>query len=625
MTTQHIEDYALIGDLRTAALVGRDGSIDWLSLPRFDSPAVFANLLGDETNGHWLITPNGQDRCTSRQYRTDTLVLETEWTTDDGTVRVIDLMSPTAVESQVTRVVEGLEGQVEMHMALTPRMDYGSITPMLSSRNGHVVAVAGPDMLWLHTTAAVDQAAGSWVSDFTITAGQRVSFVLTHTTSTQTGAPHADADHALATTQTFWQNWASRSTYTGPWAEAVTRSLITLKALTYAPTGGILAAATTSLPEQLGGLRNWDYRYSWLRDATFTVQAFLATGYVDEAHAWRDWLLRTVAADPERMQVMYGIDGARRLPEQALTWLSGHAGSTPVRIGNEAATQQQNDVWGEVLDALAATQSVTDAQCDHHADGTDTKADPPAVHAEAALHEALLGHIERTWAEPDCSLWEVRGPRRHFVHSKVMAWVGVNRAVEAIEEGRTGATEHQLERVRRLRDTIRAEVINRGYSRARQSFTQSYGSARLDASVLLLPRYGFLPWSDHRMVATVEAIERYLTDEGLVRRYAVRENGANVDGIHGDEGVFVACSFWLADALHGIGRTSEATTLFERLLFLRNDVGLLSEEYDPTSGRHLGNTPQAFSHAGLVTTAVLLSAARQPALESQVAEGEHAA
>ncbi|MBC9823161.1 glycoside hydrolase family 15 protein [Terrabacter sp. MAHUQ-38] len=609
MTTQQIEDYALIGDLRTAALVGADGSIDWLSLPRFDSPAVFANLLGDETNGSWVIAPAGRDRCTHRRYRADTLALETEWVTAEGRCRVIDLISPTACEAQVTRVVEGVVGEVPMHMTLTPRMDYGSITPVLRTTTGHAVAVAGPDMLWLHTTAPVEQVAGGWVTDFTIGAGQRVSFVLTHTSSTRTGAPEADADAALAATQTFWEDWVSRSTYTGPWAEAVTRSLITLKALTHAPGGGILAAATTSLPEQLGGLRNWDYRYSWLRDATFTVQAFLATGYLDEAQAWREWLLRTVAADPERIQVMYGIDGARRLPEQTLEWLSGYAGSTPVRIGNEAATQQQNDVWGEVLDALGAT-----AAAGGDADG---------VHADAALHEALLDTIERTWADPDCGLWEVRGPRRHFVHSKVMAWVGVDRVVRAIEDGRADSSAGRLERLRALRDTIRNEVVRRGYSRSRRSFTQSYGSARLDASALLLPRYGFLPWSDARMVATVEAIERDLTDDGLVRRYAVRGDGANVDGIHGEEGVFVACSFWLADALHGIGRTGEATALFERLLSLRNDVGLLSEEYDPTSGRHLGNTPQAFSHAGVVTTAVLLSDARYPTLESrlEVAEG----
>lgn len=594
--TQRIEDYALIGDLRTGALVGTNGSIDWLSLPRFDAPALFAALLGDAGNGHWRLAPEHRDRCTRRRYRDDSLVLDTDWATADGAVRVTDLMSPTRPEGQVVRIVEGLVGQVRMHMSLSPRMGYGRTAPRLHEAHGQGVATAGDDSLWLSSDVGVTAAEGSWVSDFTVSAGQRVCFTLTHTPSTQSQAPTADPDESLAATSSFWSEWVSRSTYTGPWAEAVTRSLIILKALTYAPTGGVLAAATTSLPEQIGGARNWDYRFSWLRDATFTLQAFLATGYVEEADAWRDWLLRAIANDPSQLQIMYGIDGTRHLPEQTLDWLPGYAGSAPVRIGNEAAGQQQNDVWGEVLDTLHATRD----------------ADRPARPGETELHQALLARLEDTWAEPDNGMWEVRGPRRHFVHSKVLAWVGIDRAVRAIEDQHTDGL---LEHLRALRETIHAEILERGFSKSRCAFTQSYGSGRLDASVLLLPRYGFLPWSDSRMVDTVDAIQRDLTRDGLVQRYAVDNEGTNIDGIHGDEGTFLACSFWLADALHGIGRTDEAAALFERLLSLRNDVGLLSEEYDPISQRHLGNTPQAFSHAGIVTSALHLTA--DPAVAPQ--------
>lgn len=594
--TRGIEDYALIGDLRTGALVGTDGSIDWLSLPRFDAPAVFAALLGDAGNGHWRLAPEHRERCIRRGYRDDSLVLDTDWTTPDGAVRVTDLMSPTCPQAQVVRIVEGLVGQVRMHMSLSPRMDYGRTVPRLHKAEGRSVAIAGNDAVWLSSDVAMTAADGTWLSDFTVSAGQRVSFTLTHAPSAQRLAPTANPEESQTATTSFWSEWVSRCTYTGPWAEAVIRSLIILKALTYAPTGGILAAATTSLPEKIGGTRNWDYRFSWLRDATFTLQAFLATGYVEEAHAWRDWLLRAVAADPNQLQIMYGIDGARHLPEQTLDWLPGYADSAPVRIGNDAAHQQQNDVWGEVLDILHAVR-----------DG-----DRPAQAGEAELHHALLARLEDAWAEPDNGMWEVRGPRRHFVHSKVLAWVGIDRTVRALEDQHTDGL---LEQLRALRETIHAEILERGFSKSRRAFTQSYASGRLDASVLLLPRYGFLPWSDSRMVDTVDAIQRDLTRDGLVQRYAVDNEGTNLDGIHGDEGTFLACSFWLADALHGIGRTTEAAALFERLLSLRNDVGLLSEEYDPISKRHLGNTPQAFSHAGIVTSALHLTA--DPAVASQ--------
>ncbi len=590
--TQHIEDYALIGDLRTAAMVSVDGGIDWLSLPRFDSPAVYAALLGDARHGRWSLAPVGQHRCSRRRYRTGTLVLETEWTTADGAVRVTDLMVPGSSAPMVVRIVDGLVGTVAMRTQIAPRMNYGKNIPTLRSAHGHLVATAGGDELWLKSDVDLSTADGSWTRAFIVNAGERVSFTLSYAAAGEPYRPAPDAETALAATDTFWTEWISRSTYTGPWETEVNQSLIILKALTYAPTGSILAAATTSLPEQLGGSRNWDYRYSWLRDVTFTLQAFLATGYLDEAEAWRDWLVRTVIDDPADMQIMYAVDGTGDLPEQTLDWLPGHAGSTPVRVGNGAATQQQNDVWGEVLDILSAARNA----------GLPDAAD------QEKLERVLLDHIESQWQDPDNGLWEVRGPRRHFVHSKLLAWVGVDRAVRSLEEYTTEEP-HQLGRLRALRRTIAREISDRGYHPGRGAFTQSYGSPRLDAAVLLMPRYGFLSWDDARMVSTVDAIQSDLTDHGLVLRYAVSDDGHNVDGLPGSEGAFLATSFWLADALHGVGRTGEATELFERLLSLRNDVGLLSEEYDPSTGRHLGNTPQAFSHAGLITTALTLSAA----------------
>ena len=597
----HIEDYAFIGDLRTAAMVGVDGAIDWLPLPRFDSPAVFAALLGDARHGQWKLAPADRERCSRRRYRADTLVLETEWTTGSGAVRVTELMAPSSPEPMVVRIVDGLVGTVAMHTHLEPRMDYGKEVPTLRTTQGRWVATAGREELWLDSDVDLMTEVGCWTGAFTVSAGQRVSFTLSYTA----GEPRRtapDAEAALAATDAFWTEWVSRSTYTGPWAAEVNQSLIILKALTYAPTGAILAAATTSLPEWLGGTRNWDYRYSWLRDATFALQAFLATGHLDEVGAWRDWLIRTALDNPADIQIMYALDGAADLPEQTLDWLPGHANSAPVRVGNAAANQLQIDVWGEVLDILCAARS----------SGLSDAAD------QEKLERALLDQIETHWREPDHGLWEVRGPRRHFVHSKLLSWVGVDRALRALEQ-HDWADFDQLAQLTVLRDGIEEEILDRGYHQGRRAYTQSYGSPRLDAAVLLMPRYGFLPWGDPRMEATVDAIQYDLSAHGLVRRYAVSDEGYNVDGVPGGEGAFVATSFWLADALHWIGRTDEATELFERLLSLRNDVGLLSEEYDPKTGRHLGNTPQALSHAGLITTALTLSSANTYSLRRPAA------
>nr|WP_272955053.1 glycoside hydrolase family 15 protein [Kribbella shirazensis] len=593
MTTQ-IEDYALIGDLRTAALVGADGAIDWLSLPRFDSPAVFAALLGRSEHGTWRLAPVDHDRCTRRRYRSGSLILETDWITADGAARVIDLMVPGAATPTVVRIIEGLVGAVRMRTDIVPRMNYGKDAPAVrASGDGRLVAASGSDELWLDSDIDLAIDAGAWTGYFSVTAGERVAFTLTHAPADEPPVAVPAAGTALVATETYWSDWLSRSTYAGPWVDEVNQSLVVLKALTYAPTGGILAAATTSLPEQLGGSRNWDYRYSWLRDATFTLHAFLATGFLDEAAAWRDWLVRAVSsASPADPRIMYAVDGSSDLPEQTLDWLPGYAGSLPVRVGNAAATQQQNDVWGEVLDVLSAARAA----------GVPDSVD------QQKLERVLLDRIESCWREPDHGLWEVRGPRRHFVHSKVMAWVGIDRAVRRLQEH--GADEPaELVRLTALRRTIRQEILDHGYDSRRRAFTQSYGSPRLDAAALLMPRYGFLAAADARIAGTIDAIQRDLTDDGLVLRYAVSDEGHNVDGVPGGEGTFLATSFWLADALHSAGRTGQATELFERLLALRNDVGLLSEEYDAATGHHLGNTPQAFSHAGLITTALTLSAA----------------
>ncbi|GAB7044678.1 MULTISPECIES: glycoside hydrolase family 15 protein [Catenuloplanes] len=582
-----IEDYAVIGDLQTAALIGRDGSVDWLCLPRFDSPACFAALLHDESAGHWRIGPAEGGPATRRRYRENTLVLETEWDTPDGTVRVTDCMPPRGEAADLVRVVEGLDGAVSMRMDLVLRLDYGHVVPWVRRHDGDLAAIAGPDTIWLHTDAPVHGQDHRTVADFTVGAGQTVRFVLTHQASHLPRPQPVEAHTAIESTDRFWRDWMDRCTYDGRWPEAVRRALITLKALTYAPTGGILAAATTSLPEQLGGTRNWDYRYCWLRDSTFTLQALLGTGYRDEARAWREWLLRAVAGDPATLQIMYGLDGTRRIPEQTLPWLSGYEGSAPVRVGNAAADQLQLDVWGEVLDGLHLSRESGVA-------ANETAWD---------LQRALLDFLEGNWEQPDNSLWEVRGPRRHFVHSKVMAWAGFDRAVKAVHHhGLDGPADRWLA----IRDRIHADVCARGFDPERNTFTQFYGSTGLDAALLLLPRVGFLPWDDPRVTGTVDAVRRELCVDGLVMRYHPQQDD-NVDGLPGTEGAFLACSFWLVDALHATGRRREATDLFERLLGLRNDVGLLAEEYDPVSGRQLGNTPQAFSLVGLVNSARELS------------------
>jgi GH15 family glucan-1,4-alpha-glucosidase len=590
-----IEDYGLIGDLQTAALVGRDGSIDWLCLPRFDSPACFAALLGDDTAGRWLLAPAAGGECTRRRYRDDTLVLESEWATADGTVRVVDLMpSPRGEAPDVVRVVEGVAGRVPMATDLVLRFDYGHVTPWIRSVDDELEAVAGPDATWLRTPVELHHAGRGGAAAhhrvtarFEVGAGDRVPFVLTYAASHLPRPARVDAGKALEQTVRFWREWMAACSYRGRWDDAVRRSLLTLKALTYAPTGGILAAATTSLPEQLGGDRNWDYRYCWLRDATFTLQALLGTGYRQEARAWRDWLLRAAAGDPMDLRIMYALDGSRRVPEYEVPWLPGYEKSTPVRVGNAAAAQFQLDVWGEVLDGL------------HLARLTGLHAAPDAWD----LQRALLDYLEGAWDQPDNSLWEVRGPRRPFVQSKVMAWAGLNRAVQAVERfGLDGPVDEW----RRLRREIHDDVCAHGYDPDRNTFTQFYGSQGLDAALLLIPRVGFLGWDDPRVSGTVDAVRRELSEDGLLLRYRPEADGG-VDGMPGREGAFLACTFWLADALAGLRRVDEAEALFTRLLGLRSDLGLLSEEYDVAAGRQVGNTPQAFSHVGLVNTARHLS------------------
>jgi GH15 family glucan-1,4-alpha-glucosidase len=583
-----IEDYAVIGDLHTAALVGRDGSIDWLCLPHFDSPACFAALLDSPDAGRWRLAPAGAAQCTSRRYRPDTLVLETEWRTPEGAVRVLDLMPPRGEAADVVRIVEGLSGAVPMVGELRLRFDYGQVVPWVRRDERGVTAVAGPDAAYLDTPAPVRGQDLATFSEFTIRPGERVPFVLTWAPSWHRRPGRVDAEHALVHTDGFWREWSDRSRITGPYRDPVQRSLITLKALSFAPTGGIVAAATTSLPEQIGGPRNWDYRYCWLRDATLTLQSLLAAGYTGEATAWRDWLLRAVAGDPAKLQIMYGLDGARRLPEQELPWLAGYEGSAPVRVGNAAAGQLQLDVWGEVLDGLSLTRKARMHDVDDSWD----------------VQVALMEHLEGAWQEPDNGLWEMRGPRRHFTHSKVMAWVAADRMVDGV---RNSGLPGPLERWTALRETIHADVLARGYDTEQSSFVQAYGGTDLDASLLLIGRVGFLPPNDPRVVGTVRAIEQRLTQDGLVLRY--RTDGGD-DGLPPGEGVFLACSFWLVDALHGAGRRGDAVALFERLLSLRNDVGLLSEEWDTAAQRQLGNTPQAFSHFPLIMSALQLQADR---------------
>jgi len=579
-----IEDYAVVGDLQTAALISTEGSIDWLCLPRFDSPACFNALLDTPRAGRWLLAPAGAGECTRRHYRKQTLILETEWETSTGKVRVIDFMPPRDSAADIVRIVVGVRGSVRMRGELALRFDYGHIVPWVRHDDHGIHAIAGPDAAYLVTEAPLRGERLRTVSDFTVRAGERVPFVLTWTPSHVPRPRSIDPEAVLVSTEAFWREWSARCKITGPYRDAIQRSLITLKALTYAPTGGIVAAVTTSLPEQLGGPRNWDYRYCWLRDATLTLQALLAAGYTEEAASWRDWLLRAVAGDPADLQIMYGIHGERRLPEMELPWLQGYEKSAPVRIGNGAAGQLQLDVWGEVLDCLALTRH---SQLEHSDEAWDVQV-------------ALMEHLEGIWQRPDNGLWEMRGPQRHFTHSKVMAWVAADRMVEGVRDfGLVGPAD----RWEALRDTIHAEVMANGFDADRNTFVQSYGRQELDASLLLIPRVGFLPPDDPRVVGTVEAVQRELTHDGFVLRYRPAEAD---DGLPGDEGIFVACSFWLVEALIGAGRRREAQELFERLLTLRNDVGLLSEEWGVDAGRQLGNTPQAFSHFALVMSAMEL-------------------
>jgi GH15 family glucan-1,4-alpha-glucosidase len=585
--TRPIEDYALIGDTRTIALVATDGSIDWLCVPRIDSGAVFAALLGEDRHGTWWLGPAMPGHRTTRRYREDTLVLETEHETASGRVRVIDFMPHRRHHPTVVRIVEGLEGTVEMGMVLRLRPDYGWVVPWVHRVDGGVHAVAGPDAFTLRTPIDLHGRDLATLADFSVRAGDRLPFVLTWHDSTEPPPPPGDPDEALTATESRWRAWARTCDYTGPYRDAVVRSLITLKALTYDPTGAVVAAGTTSLPEQLGGPRNWDYRYTWLRDASFTMRALLDSGYHAEAAAWRSWLVRTVAGDPGQLQIMYGVAGERRLTELELDWLPGYAGSRPVRVGNAAAGQFQLDVYGEVLDALARAR----------------RAGLPPDRDSWAVETALADHVASVWDEPDDGIWEVRGHRRHFTYSKVMAWVALDRAARAVEvDGLRGPAE----RWRAAADAVRADVLAHGFSDRVGAFTQSYGSDTLDASVLLMPVVGFLDPDDLRMRSTVDTVARDLTQDGLVLRYRTDESD---DGLSGSEGTFLLCSFWLVYALALQGDTDRAVALYERLLSLRNDVGLLSEEYDPSLGRQLGNVPQAFSHVGIVGCATALGAA----------------
>ncbi len=584
MGMARIEDYAMVGDLHTAALISTEGSIDWLCLPRFDSPACFNALVDTPESGRWLLAPEGGGECTRRRYRPGTLVLETEWETPDGKVRVIDFMPPRDGVANIVRIVVGVSGSVRMRGELVMRFDYGHIVPWVRHDDHGIHAVAGPDAAYLVTEAPLQGERMRTISDFTVTAGERIPFVLTWSPS-HLGRPRAtDPEAALESTDEFWRHWSGKCRISGPYRDAVMRSLITLKALTFAPTGGIVAAVTTSLPEEIGGTRNWDYRFCWLRDATLTLQALLAAGYTEEAGAWREWLLRAVAGDPADLQIMYGIHGERRLPEIELPWLQGYENSTPVRIGNGAAGQLQLDVWGEVLDCLALTRNALLNQPD---DAWDVQV-------------ALMEHLETVWQRPDNGLWEVRGPQRHFTHSKVMAWVAADRMVKGI---RNFGLPGPADRWEALRDTIHADVMAKGFDVGRNTFVQAYGRPELDASLLLIPRVGFLPPDDPRVIGTIEAIERELMHDGFLLRYRPEESD---DGLPGGEGVFLACSFWLVEALLGAGRRREAREIFERLLALRNDVGLLSEEWSVEANRQLGNTPQAFSHFALVLSALEL-------------------
>jgi GH15 family glucan-1,4-alpha-glucosidase len=590
-----IEDYAIVGDMESVALVAADGSVDWLCLPRFDSGACFAALLGTDEHGCWRIAPqdvlDGSGRAAaSRRYDGDTLILKTRWETAGGIAEVTDFMPPRQEGEPpvLVRLVQGVSGTVEMGVRLTVRFGYGSIVPWVTRTEAGISATAGPDSLWLRTPVNLSPAGMAHTAAFTVSAGQTVPFVLTHVASHHGEPAQPDALRALDETTKFWLEWVSKCTYQGTYRDAVVRSLITLKALTYRPTGGIVAAATTSLPEDIGGVRNWDYRYCWLRDATITLEGLLRTGYLEEAKAWRLWLGRAIAGDPEDIQIMYGVAGERRLAEWEASWLPGYEHSAPVHIGNAAAGQLQLDVYGEVIDALELSFK-SGLHDDRHT---------------WALQRSLLGFLEQHWAEPDEGIWEVRGPRRNFVHSKVMAWVAFDRAARYAS---AGGEKELAAKWRQIAGQIHQEVCEKGYDSDRGAFVQYYGASELDAAVLLIPDVGFLPADDPRVVSTMRVMQRDLMQDGLLRRYELPPGGTSeVDGLPGSEGAFLACSFWLANALELSGRHDHAAALFERLLALRNDVGLLSEEYDPRYSRLVGNMPQAFSHVPLVQTALNL-------------------
>ncbi|WP_158814164.1 glycoside hydrolase family 15 protein [Methylocapsa sp. S129] len=597
-----IEDYAVIGNCETIALVGRDGSIDWLGLPRFDSAACFSALLGNPHNGRWLIAPTGNEARVTRRYRGDTLVLETDFETEDGAVSVIDFIGRRDGVSDLIRLVRGLRGRVSMGVELVVRFDYGSVMPWVSRQeDGRLEFTAGPDRLLLDTTVPLRGEDWRTVGEFDVSAGEEISFILSWSPSFRPLPSPLQGAEALEQVESFWLEWTTPFNPPAEWSDAVLRSLLTLKSLTHWETGGIVAAGTTSLPEKLGGSRNWDYRFCWLRDATFTLYALIGAGFLGEAQAWREWLLRAAAGNPDDLQIMYGVAGERRLTEYEVPWLSGYEGSAPVRIGNAAAGQIQLDVYGEVLDALYVAR----------------KAGLAAEEASWGLECALIAHLETIWEQPDDGIWEVRGGRKHFTHSKVMSWVAFDRVVRSAEEF---GLEGPLDRWRAIRDAIHRQVCERGFDPIQNSFVQSYGSSALDASLLLIAMVGFLPPDDPRVRGTVAAIERNLIRGGFVLRY---DTGIPVDGLPPGEGSFLACSFWLADNYVLQGRYDEARALFERLLSLRNDVGLLAEQYDASGKRQLGNFPQALSHLALINTAHNLVSASGPAHQrSAGSEGE---
>ncbi|MFC8451104.1 glycoside hydrolase family 15 protein [Kitasatospora sp. NPDC057223] len=588
-----IEDYALIGDLQTAALVGRDGSVDWLCLPRFDSPSCFAALLGGPQHGSWRLAPAGAGPCTTRSYRGDSLVLDSEWRTATGAVRVTDFMPQRDRAPHLVRIVEGLEGSVDMRGELRLRFNYGRIDPWVRRTGHHRIAVAGPDSAWLRVPPGVHTYGtdGTTASDFTIGAGQQAAFVLTWQPSHLHNTPRIEPATALPDTLRRWQDWAAHCHYRGEWREPVLRSLITLKALAYAPTGGIVAAPTAALPERIGGERNWDYRFCWLRDSSMTLSALLRGGFREEAAAWRHWLLRAIAGDPRDLQTMYGVAGERVVTETVAGWLPGYEGSRPVRFGNAAVGQLQLDVYGEVVDTL------------HLA----LLAGIPMERHVWSLLRSLMEYLEQHWQEPDEGLWEIRSGRRHFVHSKVMAWVAADRAVRMAEATGLPAP---VDRWRAMRSAVHADVCANGYDRRRGIFVQHYGGRELDAATLFVAKSGFLPSDDPRVVRTVDAVRDGLDHGGFVRRYDGHRTPPGTDspdGLPGGEGAFLACSFWLADALAATGRRQEARELFTRVVGLANDLGLLAEEWDPRAGRQLGNMPQAFTHVALVNTAFTLA------------------